>query len=77
MYTYSGGLSGPPGVPHYMGPSGGGPTYLPSQEVPPQHHQMLTGPLMPNVIPVGPQSCSSSNSGTVGVSLSPQSKRKR
>lgn len=77
MYTYTGGLTGSPGVPHYVG-SSGGPTYLPTHPDPSpvQHQQMVPSPLLTNVTSVGPQSCSTSNSGSVGLSLS-HSKRKR
>ena len=78
MYSYTSGLGGPSSTAHFVGTSTGGPTYLPSSETAPQHHQMLANPLVPNIIPVGPRSCSSTTSGTLGISsLSPHAKRKR
>jgi len=78
MYTYTGGLTDAPPVPHYIGTTSGPPTYLPSPEAAaPQHHQMLASPLVPTVISTGPQSGSSSNTGPLRVSLSPHSRRRR
>lgn len=77
---YPAGLAASPGVPHYVPPPTGPPTYLPTHSEPATishpHHQYMPSPLLPNVVPVGPQSCSSTNSGTVASGLT-HHKRKR
>lgn len=77
MYTYAGGLTGPSSPTHYVG-FPGGPTYMPPHvgAVPAPHHQMITTPLVPNVLPTGSLSCSSSSSVTP-VPISPHAKRKK
>ncbi|XP_065226744.1 aryl hydrocarbon receptor nuclear translocator homolog isoform X3 [Planococcus citri] len=78
MYTYAGGLTGPSSPPHYVGFTGGPAAYMPPHAgAVPTPHQMMTTPLVPNVLPTGSLPCPNSNASITPLPMSPHAKRKK